>query len=272
MNRDMQKIANKLRKNVFVAIANAGGGHFGGCLSVIEILTALYFKVLRINPHDPSMVNRDRVILSKGHAGPTLYVILAEIGFFPKEWLCELDQDGSRLPKHIDRLKTPGVDYSSGALGQGLSVGVGMALAAKLNKTDIRVYVVLGDGECNEGQVWEAASTASKYELDNLTAIIDRNRMQVDGLSDDVMPIEPFEDRWRAFGWHTLSVNGHDIDDLLIGIEEARKTRCKPTAIIARTIKGKGVSFMEGDYSWHSGKLTDEQYRIGIDDLQRLDG
>jgi transketolase len=265
---ELQGIAAKIRLATFQAIAQAGGGHFGGSLSVIEILTALYFSALRIDPNNPQAHDRDRLVLSKGHGGPALYATLAEKGFFPKAWLSQLDTNGGRLPKHVDRLKVPGVDVSSGALGQGLSVAVGMALAAKLDSLDTRIYVVMGDGECNEGQIWEAAMAASKYALCNVTGIVDLNRAQVDGFSCDVMPLAPFAEKWQAFGWSVLTVDGHDIEQIVSAIEQAKKTIERPTVIMAHTIKGKGVSFMEGRYEWHSGPVTREQYKSAISDLE----
>jgi len=269
MPTDLQVLADTIRMGTFEAIANAGGGHFGGSLSETDILTALYFEELRVDPKRPDWPDRDRFVLSKGHGGPGLYVTLAERGFFPKEWLTELDQDGSRLPKHIDRTKLPGIDFSSGPLGQGLSVAVGMALAARLDGKDLRIYVLIGDGESSEGQIWEAAMAASKYRLDNLLAIIDRNFAQVDGTSDTIMPLEPFAAKWNAFGWNTLSVDGHNIEELLRGFKVAMATKGKPTVIIAKTVKGKGVSFMEGHYEWHSGSVTKEQIQIGRADLEK---
>jgi len=265
---DLQRMAHRMRLETFKTIARAGGGHFGGCLSETEILTALYFSELRVDPQNPKWEDRDRLVLSKGHGGPGLYIILAERGFFPKEWLAGLDQSGGRLPKHVD-LMVPGVDVSAGSLGQGLSIGIGMALASRLDASDRRIYVVLGDGECDEGQVWEAATAASKYCLDNLTAIVDRNKVQVDGCCAEIMPTEPFALKWEAFGWNAVPVDGHSVDGILEGLEIARETRGKPTVIIADTIKGKGVSFMENQAKWHSGSVTAEQFEIGVSELER---
>jgi len=214
MPTDLQETAHRMRRETFKAIAGAGGGHFGGSLSEMEILTALWFKILRVDPANPLWEGRDRFILSKGHGGPGLYVILAELGYFPKEWLKELDKSGGRLPKHVD-LGIPGVDISSGSLGQGLSIGIGMALASRIDGSDRRIYVVMGDGECDEGQVWEAAMAAVKYGLDHLTAVIDRNGVQVDGTCAEIMPNDPFVDKWKAFGWHVLRVDGHDVKALV---------------------------------------------------------
>lgn len=266
---ELQRKAAEIRLATFKAISGAGGGHFGGCLSEIEILTALYFGRMRIDPTNPDWPDRDRMVLAKGHGGPALYVILAELGFFPKEWLSELDQSGSRLPKHIDRLKLKGIDYSSGPLGQGLSVGVGMALGARLDGRDYKVYVVMGDGECNSGQVWEAAMAAAKYRLDSIVAFVDRNCCQIDGPSDDVMPMEPFAAKWEAFGWNVMTVDGHDVEAILQAVESVSQVEGKPNMIIACTAKGRGVSFMEGRYEWHSGKISPEQCQAAIADLER---
>ena len=270
---DLQRKAAEIRLATFKAIASAGGGHFGGCMSEIEILTTLYFAVMKVDPSRPAWDDRDRFVLAKGHGGPALYVILSELAFFPKEWLAELDRSGSRLPKHIDRLKLKGIDYSSGPLGQGLSVGVGMALGARLDQKTYKTYVVMGDGECNSGQVWEAAMTASKYCLDNLIAFVDRNGCQIDGKSDDVMPMEPLDDKWRSFGWNVLSIDGHNVAQILEALEQAANASNKPTMIIARTLKGKGISFMEDRYEWHSGKLSPQQCETAIAELERrIDG
>jgi len=268
MPRNLQEVAHRMRLLTFRAIAEAGGGHFGGSLSEMEILTALWFKVLRVDPANPGWDGRDRFILSKEHGGPGLYVILAERGYFPKEWLKELDKSGGRLPKHVD-LGIPGVDISSGSLGQGLSIGIGMALASRIDGSDRRIYVVMGDGECDEGQVWEAAMAAPKYALDNLTGVIDRNRVQVDGTCAEIMPNDPFLDKWKAFGWHVLHVDGHDVHALVEAFETARTIAGRPTMIVADTVKGKGVSFMEGQARWHSGSVTAEQYEAACVELSK---
>jgi transketolase len=269
MEPRLAAIANKIRLETFKAIAHAGGGHFGGSLSESEILAVLYFSEMNIDPCQPDMAGRDRFILSKGHGGPGLYTTLALRGFFPKEWLAELDKNGSRLPKHIDRFKLPGLDVSSGALGQGLSVATGMALAARLDGSSLRIYTVMGDGECNEGQVWEAGMTAAKYHLDNLAAIIDQNGGQVDGACCAVMPTESLEAKWSAFGWQVFQADGHNVHDLQSALAKARECRGRPSMIIASTIKGKGVSFMESQYQWHSGSMTPEQYRQALSELER---
>lgn len=267
---DLRKKANEIRIKTYETISGAGGGHYGGALSEIEILTALYFNEMRIDPQNPKKPDRDRFILSKGHGGPGLYTTLAVRGFFPEEKLSELDKNGGMLPKHVDRFKVPGVDVSSGALGQGLSIANGMALATKTDKSDVRVYVVIGDGECNEGQVWEAAMTSAKYKLDNLTAIIDLNKVQVDGTTDEVMPLGSMKEKWEAFGWNVIEVDGHDVCKICESIDIAKKTKGKPTVLIADTIKGKGVSFMEGRFEWHAGGTTEEQYNQGLAELKGL--
>lgn len=270
MNSDLLVTADEIREMTFKAIHNAGGGHFGGCMSVIEILTVLYYQILRVDPSNPSWEERDRVVLSKGHAGPALYTTLAHKGFFPEEWLfTELDKAGGRLPKHADRLKVPGIDVSSGALGLGLSIGCGMALAARLSNKAIKVHVIMGEGECNSGQIWEAAMLAAKYGLDNLTGIVDLNNFQIDGDTGDIMPMEPFAQKWQAFGWNVLTADGHCIADLVGSYETAFSIKDKPTVIIAATTKGKGIDMMENRCEWHSGKLTEEQYSKAVCDFKR---
>lgn len=261
--------AQELRRKTFEAIYRAGGGHFGGSLSAIEIMTTLYYDVMKLKPEQPDWPERDRFILAKGHAGPPLYVILADRGFIAQERIAELDQDGGSLPKHVDRLKVQGIDYSSGPLGQGLSVACGMASAAKLDNSGVNVYVLMGDGELDEGQVWEAAMTASHYKLDNLIAFVDRNMNQIDGTTEDVMALEPLPAKWEAFGWHVQVTDGHDTGAIKAAIETAKATPGKPSVIIANTVKGKGISFMENQYKWHSGQITPEQFEQGLRDLER---
>ena len=264
----MKKKAQELRLRTFQAIYHAGGGHYGGSLSAVEIMTVLYYGAMRIDPADPNWEDRDRFILAKGHAGPPLYVILADLGIIDPARLEELDQNGGSLPKHVDRLKVQGIDYSSGPLGQGLSVACGMAAAAKQDGRDLYVYALLGDGELDEGQVWETAMTASHYKLDHLVAFVDRNRNQIDGSTEDVMALEPLADKWAAFGWHVQVIDGHDTDAIKTAIKAAKKETGRPSVIIANTIKGKGVSFMEGQYRWHSGQIIPEQFEIGCKDLE----
>ena len=266
--KELKKIAKNIRINAFKAIANSGGGHFGGSLSVVEILTVLYFYAMNINPDNPDDYNRDRLLLSKGHGGPTLYTTLAIKGFFPLAELKNLDQPLSNFPKHIDRLKLKGIEASTGALGQGLSIACGMAISLKQQKRKNNVFIVFGDGELDSGQVWEAAMTASKYKLDNIIGIVDRNYLQIDGSTEEVMPLDPLEDKWASFGWNVFKADGHDIRSLMSAIDSAKDKRNKPGIIIAKTIKGCGISFMQGKWEWHSGKLTKEQYEACLLELE----
>ena len=266
--KELRAISDDIRLNTFKAITGAGGGHFGGSLSVIEILTVLYFDIMNIDPEKPDDINRDRLVLSKGHAGPALYTTLATRGYFPLEELKDLDQPLSKFPKHVDRLKLKGIDVSSGALGMGLSIASGMAISAKQQKKNIFIYVILGDGEINSGQIWEAAMTASKYKLGNIIAILDRNNCQIDGFSDEIMPLEPLAGKWASFGWNVLHANGHDIGSLLGAIKSAKESKDRPNIIIADTIKGCGVSLMEGKWQWHSGKVTEEECNSCIAELE----
>ncbi len=264
----LENKAHELRKKTFETIYKAGGGHFGGSLSAIEIMTTLYYGVMNVRPEDPNWPDRDRFVLCKGHAGPPLYVILADKGFIDPARLDELDKNGGSLPKHVDRLKVQGIDYSSGPLGQGLSVACGMASAAKLDKKDLYVYALMGDGELDEGQVWEAAMTAGHYKLDNLIAFVDRNMNQIDGTTEQVMTLEPLPAKWEAFGWNVQVVDGHDTNAILAAVEKAKAAKGKPNMIICNTIKGKGISFMENQYKWHSGQITEEQFQQGLLDLE----
>jgi len=264
---ELKNTARQLRINTFKAITNAGGGHYGGSLSVIEILTVLYFDIMKIDPKKPDDYERDRLVLSKGHAGPVLYTALAMRGYFPLSDLIGLDKPLSNFPKHVDRLKLKGIDASTGALGQGLSIACGMAISLKQQKKDNFVFVVLGDGELNSGQVWEAAMTASKYNLDNIIAIVDRNMLQIDGSTEDIMPLEPLKDKWKAFGWTVFEADGHDVECLHESIIQAKKSKGKPNVIIAKTIKGCGVSFMEGKWQWHSGAIDENQYKSCLQEL-----
>ena len=247
---DLRAVTKNLRRYIVTMTAEANSGHPGGSLSSVEILTSLYFKVLKHQPGNPTWPDRDRFILSKAHACPVLYAALAESGYFPVKELSTFRKFNSRLQGHA-HIKTPGVEMSGGSLGQGLSFGVGTALAAKLDKRNLQTYVLLGDGECDEGQVWEAAMSAANYQLDNLVAIIDRNRIQNDRWTDEVMKLEPFPDKWMAFGWHTEEVDGHEIGALTRAFEQARNRENGPTAIIAHTVKGKGISFMENNADFH---------------------
>jgi len=265
---ELQKIAHDIRLTTFKKLAQAGNGHWGGSFSQVEIITTLYYSEMKIDPQNPQLEDRDRFILSKGHASPSLYTLLAKKGFFPIEWLDELEISGGKLPKHADRFKAPGVDVSTGSLGQGLSVGVGTAFGSRVRDLNSRTYVLIGDGECNEGMVWEAAMTAAKYKLDNLVAIVDDNGVQCDGSGCDIMPIDPLDEKWKAFNWNVIKIDGHNIQQILDAFKEARETKGKPTVIIANTVKGKGISFMEGKYQWHNGAITPEQINIGMSELE----
>jgi len=264
---ELAAIARRLRRHIVTMIGQAGSGHPGGSLSAVEILTTLYFQVLRHNPTDPCWPERDRFILSKGHAAPLLYAVLAESGYFPLEELSSLRKLNSRLQGHTDCTLTPGVEMSSGSLGQGLSFGIGVALARRLNKQDYRVYVLLGDGECDEGQVWEAAMAAAHFKLDHLVAIVDNNGLQIDGWNRDVMNLEPLPQKWQAFGWHVIEVDGHDFAQLTDAFARARLVKGKPTAIIAHTIKGRGVSFMENVADFHGKAPTPAEVEQALKEL-----
>jgi len=264
--RDIDPLVTTVRKHIVNMIYRAGSGHPGGSLSCVEILTVLYFFVLRHDPTSPSWEARDRFVLSKGHAAPALYAVLAEAGYFPKEELATLRKTGSLLQGHPDR-RIPGVEVSTGSLGQGLSIASGIALYAKMEKNPFRSYVLLGDGECDEGQVWEAAMLASHYKLDNLTAIVDRNGLQIDGLTEKIMRLEPLSRKWASFGWHVIEVDGHDTGEISAAFAEAGKIRGRPTVIIAHTFKGKGVSFMEWIGSFHGKSLTREEREKALREL-----
>jgi transketolase len=265
---EMEAIAKRLRRHIITMTGRAGSGHPGGSLSAVEILTALYFKVLRHKPSDPHWSDRDRFILSKGHAAPALYATLAECGYFPVEELLTLRQMDSRLQGHTDRTVTPGVEMSAGALGQGLSFATGVALAGRLNLKDYRVYVLLGDGECDEGQVWEAAMAAAHFKVDNLVAIVDNNGQQIGGWNRDVMNLEPFNKKWQAFGWQVVEVDGHDLVQLIQAFDRAKKIKRQPTVIIAHTIKGKGVSFMENNPDFHGKAPNAEEVKLALKELE----
>ena len=264
---DLQGIARKLRRHVITMISTAGSGHPGGSLSAADIVTALYFRVMRHDPANPHWPDRDRFILSKGHAAPILYAALAECGYFPLEWLTTLRKTGTCLQGHTDSSLTPGVDMSAGSLGQGLSVGIGMALAARLDKRVYRTYVLLGDGECQEGQVWEAAMFAPNYKLDNLTAIVDYNGLQLDGLTRQIMDLEPFVEKWRSFKWEVLQVDGHDMKQVVDALQKAGQVKGKPVVIVARTVKGKGVSFMENNVDYHGKAPGKSETEIALREL-----
>lgn len=253
----LRKKNEELRYNLVAMMDYAGSGHPGGSLSSLEILTTLYYGgFLKTDPKNPKDAKRDRFVMSKGHASPTQYVILADQGYFPKDTLRVFDANNSMLPKHCNRKLTPGVDASTGALGQGMSMAVGMAMAGKIDEEDYNVYCVLGDGECQSGEIWEAAMSASKYSLDNLKVIVDNNRLQIDGFSDDIMPLGDLKAKWRAFGWNVSVCDGHNLEELYAAFESMEKMKGRPSVLIANTTKGKGVSFMEDEADWHSRKMT----------------
>ena len=260
--KELNEIARELRCTSLRMIHKRQAGHPGGSLSAAEIMTVLYFKVMKIDPNNPNWNERDRFLLSKGHASAMLYATLAKRGFFPEEDLQKWGELDCHLQGHPDRLKTPGVDMNSGILGHGVSIGVGLCLAARQKRKDFRVYTLLGDGECQAGLVWEGANAAAKYALTNLVAVVDHNAVQLDGFVEEVMPIEPLAEKWRSFGWDVLEVDGHDVDQLYQAFLQCIEAQKKPTVIIARTIKGKGVSFMENKSYWHGvAPSTDELAR-----------
>ncbi len=265
---EMEVVAKRIRRHIISMIGKAGSGHPGGSLSAVEIVTALYFKVLRHKPSDPGWSDRDRFILSKGHAAPLLYATLAECDYFPVDELATLRQMDSRLQGHTDRTLTPGVEMSAGALGQGLSFAIGVALAGRLNAQDYRVYVLLGDGECDEGQIWEATMAAAHYKADNLVAIVDNNGLQIDGWNRDVMNLDPFNKKWQAFGWHVIEVDGHSFTQLIDAFDRAKLVKGQPVVIIAHTIKGKGVSFMENNVDFHGKAPSAEEVKIALKELE----
>lgn len=272
MNKlELQMTANEIRKGIVTAVHSAKSGHPGGSLSAADIFTYLYFEELNIDPKDPKKADRDRFVLSKGHVAPGLYSTLAQRGYFPKEDLTTLRHVGSYLQGHPDMKHIPGVDMSSGSLGQGISAAVGMALSAKLGGDDYRVYTLLGDGEIQEGQVWEAAMFAGARHLDNLVVIVDNNGLQIDGNIADVCSPYPIDKKFEAFNFHVIAdVDAHDFDALAAAFKEARETKGMPTAIIAKSTKGKGVSFMENQAGWHGTAPNDEQYKIAMEDLERI--
>lgn len=251
--------ADQLRKLCVDTVSWAGSGHIGGSLSAMDIFTLLYHKYLNIDPQNPAWPERDRFVLSKGHAGIGIAPVLADKGFFPVELLKEFNHTGSDMGMHLDSLKVPGMDASTGSLGHGISIALGMALAARLKQMPIKVYCLLGDGECNEGQVWEAAMAISHYNPGNIITIIDRNRLMMDGATEDVMGLEPFKLKWEAFGFMVKEVDGHNFQELAAAIDFAREEKTAPVAIIANTVKGCGIDFMENDFRWHYGGLDSEK-------------
>ena len=264
---DLRKKSKEIRRDIIEEVYNASSGHPGGSLSVTDILTVLYFNQMNINPDKPNDENRDRLILSKGHCCPALYATLANMGYFDKELLKSFRKIDGLLQGHPDMKKIPGVDMSSGSLGQGLSAANGMALASKLDKKGFRVYCIVGDGEIEEGQIWEAAMTSSHYKLDNLCVIVDNNNLQIDGQVKDVMNVYPIDEKFKSFGFETINIDGNNIEEIIEALQKAKITKGKPTAIIAKTIKGKGVSFMEDNVSWHGKAPSEEEYNKAILEL-----
>lgn len=264
----LQEIARQVRLDIIEMLFRAGSGHLGGSLSATDILVALFFGKMRLQAGDPCWQGRDRFILSKGHAAPALYAVLARLGYFPREELVTLRQFGSILQGHPDSSCTPGVEIPTGSLGQGLSIANGLALAARLNGLESKVYVLLGDGEVQEGQIWEAAMSAAHYRLDNLVAILDRNRLQIDGRTADVMSLEPLAQKWQAFGWNTAQVDGHRIPELLAALHACDLVKGQPSMIVAHTVKGKGVSIFEDKAKYHGVAPTAEEYQQALQELQ----
>ena len=266
---ELQKTANEVRKGIVTAVHSAKSGHPGGSLSAADVFTYLYFEELNIDPKDPKKPDRDRFVLSKGHTAPGLYAALAERGFFPKEDLTTLRHIGSHLQGHPCMQHTPGLDMSSGSLGQGISAAVGMALSAKTFGDSYRVYTLLGDGELQEGQVWEASMFASAKKLDNLCVIVDNNNLQIDGTIEEVNSPYPIDEKFAAFGFHVIQVDGHDVDQLKAAFDEARGVKGQPAVIVMKTVKGKGVSFMENNASWHGTAPNDEQFATAMAELEK---
>ena len=266
---DLNKQANKVRQGIIDAIYNAKSGHPGGSLSIADIMTVLYFNQMNIDEKNPKWEDRDRLVLSKGHCSPALYSCLANRGFFDVEDLRTFRKLDSKLQGHPDMKKIPGIDMTSGSLGQGLSAANGMAIAGKMDKKDYRVYCILGDGEIEEGQIWEAAMTSSKYKLDNLCVIVDNNNLQIDGTIEEVMSSYPIDEKFKSFGFQVINIDGHNIQEIIDAFDVAKNVKGKPTCIIAKTIKGKGVSFMENKAEWHGKAPNDEEYRIAMEELSK---
>ena len=270
MNKlELMKTANEIRKGIVTALHSAKAGHPGGSLSATEIFTYLYFEEMNVDPKDPKKADRDRFVLSKGHTAPGLYSTLAQKGFFPKEDLVTLRHTGSYLQGHPDMKHIPGVDMTSGSLGQGISAAVGMAIAGKLDNADYRVYTLLGDGEIQEGQVWEASMLAAHRKLDNLVVIVDNNNLQIDGEITEVNSPYPIDKKFEAFNFHVINIDGNDFDQINAAFKEAKTVKGQPTAIIAKTVKGKGVSFMENQVGWHGKAPNDEEYKIAMEELEK---
>lgn len=267
---ELKDIANLIRQDIIKMLVKAGSGHSAGALGIADIFAALYFAVLNNDPKNPDWPDRDRLVLSNGHTCPVLYAALARAGYFPLKELLTLRQLGSRLQGHPSRLELPGVEISSGPLGQGISQAVGMALAGKMDKKNHYVFCVMGDGEQDEGQVWEAAMFAAKNRLYNLIAIIDRNNIQIDGFTEEVMPLEPLKEKYEAFGWHVLEINGHNMREIIAACEQAKVIFEKPSLIIAHTIPGKDVDFMERKFEWHGNPLNESQAKLALEELKKI--
>ncbi len=268
--KSLMQLANNVRVGIIEGVYNAGCGHPGGSLSIADVITYLYFKEMNIDPENPKMENRDRFVLSKGHTAPALYAVLAERGFFPKEELKTLRKTDSRLQGHPDMKGIPGVDMTTGSLGLGISAACGMALSAKVDNKNYRVYTIVGDGESEEGQVWEAAMFAAHYKLDNLVCILDWNGLQIDGKVTEVMNPTPHDEKFRAFGWNVLTIDGHDFDKIEAAFESAKLVKGKPTVIISKSIKGKGVSYMEDKCEWHGQAPKEDLYKVAMEDLGKI--
>ncbi|MDR7856563.1 transketolase [Tissierella sp.] len=264
---ELQEIARRIRVDIITMLEKSQSGHPGGSLSSVEILTALYFKEMKIDPTNPKWEDRDRFVLSKGHGTPVIYGALAERGFFPREELNNFRKIDSMLQGHPDMKGTPGIDMTTGSLGQGLAAANGMALAGKLDNKDYRVYAIIGDGECQEGLIWEAAMLAAHYKLDNLAVFLDHNGLQIDGRNKDIMNIDPIDEKFKAFGWNVLHIDGHSFDEILDALAKAKTTKGMPTIIIAKTFKGKGVSFMENQVGWHGKAPSNEEANKAIEEL-----
>ena len=267
--KELEKKATEIRKSVIKQIFISQSGHPGGSLSIADIMSVLYFYEINVNPENPNWEERDRVVLSKGHCVPALYATLALKGYFGLSELNNLRKIDSKLQGHPDMKKVPGIDMSTGSLGQGVSAAVGMAIAGKMDTKDYRVYAILGDGEIEEGEIWEAAMSAAKYKLDNLCIIIDNNNLQIDGTIEEIMSSYPIDKKFESFGFETLNINGHNIEEIINAFDKAKSIKGKPTCIIAKTIKGKGVSFMENQVGWHGKAPNEEQYKIAMEELSK---
>ena len=265
---NLEKIAREIRILTVKCIASLGSGHIGGSMSIVDVLTALYYKEMNVDPKNPLMEGRDRLVVSKGHAGPAVYATLAHKGYFPESELYTLNKYGTNLPSHCDMNKTPGVDMTTGSLGQGISCALGLALGSKIKNDNATIYAIIGDGESQEGQVWEAAMTSSHYKLDNLCVIVDNNNLQIDGEVKDVMSPYPIDEKFEKFGFHTINIDGHNFEEIVNAFEQAKLIKEKPTVIIAKTIKGKGVSYMENQAGWHGVAPNDEQCAIALEELK----